>query len=370
MKACDPGGKGLQALLEQLPKAAQERKQRKIAASQDGDVASAVTPVAANNEPSQGTQKRKPRTPSTKSIVVSSVDELEHLVRARGLEMTDVFPSSEYPTPFTRLPIFPPVRRETAIERYKGGWTPLTCRWSGGGVDRSGPPLTIYDEDTLLGIMMLREYRLKGPASRMPCPVGSRDPNESGNGDSKIEVHALYVRMSQLESAIQGYVPKNGWGGKELAARRQSMEDLSGLQLRFERPIRGAAYQRKIINLFETPLLTKGDDSCYYVQFHPLVVEWLESYRTYIDFDLRRKLSPLGRAIHRFLASQRSNRTYRIALSALIEAIGAELDERQIKYRCAKQLQTMQEHGLFHSFSLSGTGRSTPHELCVVFRAS
>ena len=105
-----------------------------------------------------------------------------------------------------------------------------------------------------------------------------------------MEVDTLYFRMSQLETAIRGDMPKGGWSGPELARRRQSLDDLSGLRLRFESPRGGNEYSRKTIALFDTPGFSKEKDACYYVQFHPLVSQWLESYRTYIasPFDIKK----------------------------------------------------------------------------------
>jgi hypothetical protein len=81
--------------------------------------------------------------------VAAAAEALDTVARQRGLEQTALCATSEYPTTLTRLPLFPPVTRETAIEMFKRGWVKLRSSWDGGGVYRSGPALNIYDEDTL-----------------------------------------------------------------------------------------------------------------------------------------------------------------------------------------------------------------------------
>ncbi|WP_157639630.1 hypothetical protein [Lamprocystis purpurea] len=357
-------GKSLEALLERI--------QRNGKARTTSAVDEATTSAVAASVKGARTEERKKRVGtgrSSKVLVAAANHNLETLVHQRGLEQVELFPSSEYPTPLTRLPLFPPVTRETAIEMFKRGWTPLASRWDGEGVLRSGPALNIYDEDTLLGLMVLRSRRLKGLPDHLPVPLRCHDSNDRTRPAEVVEVDTLYFRMSQLETAIRGETPKGGWSGPELARRRQSLDDLSGLRLRFELPRGGHEYSRKTISLFDTPGFSKEKDACYYVQFHPLVSQWLESYRTYIDLALRRKFSDLGRAIHRFLASQRSNQIYVIELTAMYDAIGAQERVGKLNHHARVQLGIMQENGFLESFSITGTGRSHPFVLAVTFPA-
>jgi hypothetical protein len=292
---------------------------------------------------------------------------LDAIARQRGLEQTAMCATSEYPTTLTRLPLFPPVTRETAIEMFKRGWVKLQSSWDGGGVYRSGPALTIYDEDTLLGLMVLRSRRLMGPADHMPTAVRRLDTEDTTPTDERVQVDLVVFTISQLETAIHGHTPRKGWGGRELARRRESIEDLYGLQLRFDKVRDGSRYQRVKISLFDIPAFSKERDACYYVQFHPLVSRWLENYHTFISFSLRRKLSDLGKALHRFLASQRSNSVYRIDAIALYEAIGAQDRVWRLNQNARQQLTIMQQEGFITSFLIDGTGRSTPFVLHIVF---
>lgn len=316
---------------------------------------------------SQTCAGRPGRGRSSASLVAISHGTLKNIASQRGLDLTDLSPTSAYPTPLTRLPLFPPVTRETAIEMFKRGWTRVESPWDGGGVFRAGPALNVYDEDTLLGLMVLRAWRLEGPGNRLPVSVPRLEIQKNNLHDPAVKVDTLYFRISQLESAIRGDTPKGGWDAHKLERRRQSLDDLSGLQLRFDKPHGSSEYAREILSLFRTTGFSKEKNACYYVQFDPLLSRWLETYHTYIDLPLRRKLTDLGCAMHRFLASQRSNHVYRVDLTALYAAIGAKGAVGKLNQQARIQLALMQSNGFIKSFAIVGTGRSQPFVLQVHF---
>jgi len=302
-----------------------------------------------------------------RAVIAAANEKLERFVRERGIEQFDLFPSNEFPTPFTRLPLFPPVQRTTARNAASGDGIALHSRWGSGGVFKAGPGLTIYDEDTLIGLMTLRSQGLTGPADQLPIPA---QPGAISTGlapSNPVRVHALYCLISQLESTIQCRRPSGGWGGRAIQKRRESLNRLAAITLRFEQPKGADGFQGKTIHLIYAEYVSTDADSCYYVQFHPLVSQWLETYRTFIDFDLRRKLTPLGKAMHRFLASQRSNKSYAVDLAVLFQAIGAHGELRDLKRSALVQLAKMQDEGFLGNFQITGTGRSTPWRLAVEF---
>ncbi|WP_157640371.1 hypothetical protein [Lamprocystis purpurea] len=356
-----PHQERLQETLKRLENAGKRRAER----TRNEGVAceTADSAISASDTPA----KRHRNGHSNQTLVSTASDALETIARQRGLEQTAMCATSEYPTTLTRLPLFPPVTRETAIEMFKRGWVKLQSSWDGGGVYRSGPALNIYDEDTLLGLMVLRSRRLMGPADHMPTAVRRLDTEDTTPTDERVQVDIVVFTISQLETAIHGYTPRKGWGGRELARRRESIEDLYGLQLRFDKVRDGSRYQRVKISLFDIPEFSKERDACYYVQFDPLVSRWLENYHTFISLSLRRKLSDLGKALHRFLASQRSNSVYRIDAITLYEAIGAQDRVWKLNQNARKQLTIMQQERFITSFRIDGTGRSTPFVLHIVF---
>ena len=108
-------------------------------------------------------------------------------------------------------------------------------------------------------------------------------------------------------------------------------------------------------------------DGFYYVQFHPVLSQWLEEYRTYIDFNIRRQLSPLGKAIHRALASQRSNGVFDVLLIDFFESIGASGSAADRKREAIPQLDKLCELSFLDSYEFTGTGRRVATKLRVVF---
>jgi hypothetical protein len=321
-------------------------------------------------EPVPGPPKRLRRTgkPSNK-ILADAQNELERFVRSHGIEQFDLFPGGEYPTPLTRLPLFPPTQRRTAQQLIANSvldgkdWIPLESRWDGGGVYKSPNTLTVYDEDTLIGIMRLRTLGLSGAGTKMPAPA-----HVPPNVDGSVRVHSLCLLVSQLETVIKGYEPKRGWGGKAISERRQSIERLAATKLKFEKVKNDARYSGTVIDLINVTWIGDRSDACYYAQFHPVVSSWLESYRTFLDIDVRRQLSPTGKALYRFLASQRSNAAYSQRLDIIQQAIGSEEELPEFKRKAREQIKKMIDLEFLESGDISGTGRKTPYKLSVVFK--
>lgn len=329
--------------------------------------ASASKPVAEHGADTQRPPRGSGR--GSDKIVAERHRELERYVMSRDLSASVVRGREELVTPLTRVPLFPPVRRETAMEITKRGWVPLKSRWDSHGVMRTGPPLTVYDEDTLLGLAALRRYRLEGSAGELPIPLGLEDKDRDRRipNRERTSVHGFYCVLSQLEAVIQGYMPEGGWSGQALARRRQSVIDLSGVSLMFRKPIGANAFAGGVVRILDVQFVENDRESVFYVQFDPLLTQWWESYTTYISLRLRRKLSPLGRAVYRFLASQRSNGRYRVEFVALLEAIGASGEPRKLKDKLAPQMRLMQQEGFLAKWAFSGTGRSEPFVLEVEF---
>jgi len=354
----------LKRTLERLERQVRERAVRKQKAAPADPP---PPPPPPPGPPAKSLRRTTSGTPGPKVIAEANA-RLERFLRERGVEQFDLFPSAEYPTPLTRLPLFPPVQRSTARELAAAAdWIALESRWDGGGVYKAGPALTVYDEDTLFGLMNMRQQGMTGPADRLPIPAPpALTPSGLAPGNP-VRVHALYCLVSQLESVIQGHTPQRGWGGRAISKRRESMENLAAITLKFQKPKGGDAFHGKPIQLIFIEYVATAQDACYYVQFHPLVSQWLEEYRTFLDFDIRRQLSPLGKAMHRSLASQRSNRTFAIPLTEFFASIGAFGELRDRKREALPQLEKLIALQFLERFAITGTGRRTPWILEVIF---
>jgi hypothetical protein len=303
---------------------------------------------------------------------------LKQFAEQQGIEQFSLFPGNEYPTPFTRIPLFPPIQRRKARENIaretqNADFVKLESRWDKAGVWKAGPALTVYDEDTLAGLMHMRSIGFSGNEQRMPSKLLTKDQKQKQiirSAGEDIIVHAVYCVVSQLESAIRGHEPPNpskGWGGVIIKRRRESLERLAGVSLKFERPHGLDMYRGKTIHIIDLDWIGDRDDACYYVQFHPAIVSWLLEYRTFLDMGIRRELTPFGKALHRFLSSQISNRHYKIELEVLVQAMGWQGKQAEAKKLAAEQLAKMQSLGFLKQFEIHGTGRREPFVLEVWF---
>jgi len=299
---------------------------------------------------------------------------LREYAKQAGIEQFDLFPGREYPTPFTRLPLFVPSQRKKArevqIEATRNtDFVKLESRWDKGGVYRSGPPLTVYDEDTFIGLLHLRSMGFKGTSSHMPSKRIGKPPNAVPSSNvASIKVHSGYCVVSQLETIIRGESPpKKGWAGRDIGMRRESIERLGATVLRFVSPQNLEHYRGKQIQMVAIDWIGDKSDACYYFEFHPAIVRWLEEFRTYIDLKVRRQLTPFGKAIHRFLSSQKSSKTYEIEWAVLLEAIGYRGRISDANRFGNEQLTKMKNLGFISDAHIEGTGRREPYILKVIF---
>lgn len=345
-------------------KALEEQAKKRAADRAGSDAVSAP-------QPKRRAIKGKPRT----KIRHTAQQKLESLAKGSMVEQFDLFPGKEWPTPFCRIPLFPPVQRRKARAAQQqalehNDFVPLVSKWDGGGIWRSGPALTVFDEDTLLALVRLRRVGLKGPRARMPDrALEGRKNLIAPDGEHDVTVHATYCLVSDVETEARGEpMPAKGWGGDALQRRRESIERLGAQILMFESPHGRDEYRGKQIRLLSLDWIGDDSEACYYIQFHPLMVSWLEQYRTYLDPKIRRKLTPLGRALYRLLASQRSNRTYSDTLSEIAGAIGYERDLRFLKRDAITVLEKLVSLEFLSSFEIKGTGRATPYRMNVVFK--
>lgn len=269
----------------------------------------------------------------------------------------DICPGREYPTLFTRIPIFLSCPREQAARRVdKNLAVPFDTGWGAGR--KFGPPLTIYDEDTLLALGALRQMRLEGRGDKMPIRVSNPvDPQKTTHVD------VLYTTTGEIER----YLGK-AKGGRGNARRLQSVKDLGNVNIEFTRindnkknpVIKAQTFSTKLIDVLSEEL---EDDACLYIQFPPIMVLWLRYQSTYIDMDIRRQLKgDHAKAIHKFLSSQP---TFNIGAKKLAyEVLMFEKDYPLGKFmeKLRHAMEQLKSLG-WCEYDIRGTGRKTPFVL-------
>ena len=262
--------------------------------------------------------------------------------------------STEHPTIFTRIGLFAPTQRGTALQEldedlawhFKTGW---------GRGRKFGSPLTIYDEDTLLALGALRQIQLRGKGKKMPVEV--MNPFEPG-GETSVDV--LYTTIGE----IQRYL-KQAKGGRGNKKRLASIKRLASVTIEFtkisdpktNRAIKAETFSTKIIDLLTEEM---SNDSVLYVQFPPVMVKWLHESFTYIDMEIRRQLrGDTAKAIHRHLSSQKK---FNIGAVAFREVLHYTRELKHFTAALRDAMQQLEALG-WCEYDIRGNGRTEPHVL-------
>jgi len=311
---------------------------------------------------------------SSTKIAKIAEKKLLNFITDFNIEQFELFPSREYPTPLSRIPLFTPSQRNKAreleIEKTKDtDFIRLNSTWDKGGVYKSGPTLTVYDEDTFIGLLLLRKSALKGKPSKMPSKhMNHTGSTISNNNEKDVLVHSGYFLISELETKIRGTKPpKAGWGGEALKNRRDSVERLGATILKFTQPQNLDKYRGKQIQIVSIDWVSSDKEAYYYFEFHPAIALWLTEFRTYIDFGIRRQLTPFGKALHRFLSSQKSNKFYKKDWEDILVAIGFNGRTSEAKRKGISELNKLVKLGFIKSGSIEGNGRSEAFVMHISF---
>ncbi len=258
-------------------------------------------------------------------------------------------PNQPYPTHFTRIPVFAPLRkRSDADTEWSKGETYET---SWGRITRYGPGLDMYDEDTLMGLLgTAQEKRLTGLRQTFPLPL-----NVVNGADTTI-VH--YGKTSAY--TVNKYLNRPT-GGNNLTKCRNSIRRIALTQFIIYR--KDLAIEGKV-HLFD--YRAKDDfKGTFEIQFSPVMVRLLREY-TYIDMNVRMHptLNGVGKALHRFLSGQPT--VYKIHVHKLKEALGYRGENKYFKRDLASALKRLQGVGWIKEWSIEGTGRRTPFLLSII----
>jgi hypothetical protein len=257
-------------------------------------------------------------------------------------------PNQPYPTHFTRLPVFAPLRnRSDADTEWSEGKTYET---SWGRITRYGPGLDMYDEDTLLGLLgTAQEKRLTGLRQTFPLPLNAIDG-----------AHTTIVHYGKTSAyAVNKYLNRPT-GGNNLTRCRNSIRRIALTQFIIYR--KDLALEGKV-HLFD--YRAKDDfKGTFEIQFSPVMIRLLKEY-TYIDMNVRMhpKLNGVGKALHRFLSGQPA--AYKIQVCKLKDALGYRGESKYFKRDLASALKQLHSIGWIKNWSIEGTGRRTPFLLCI-----
>lgn len=266
-------------------------------------------------------------------------------------------PESEYPTFLTRLPIFVPAKRTHQRELLdKENAMLFETSWGRGR--KFGPPLTIYDEDTLIAIGKLRQNKLIGRAHNMPI----RLTEVHRQSDDNVSVHLVHCMLTDLQN-----VCRQSCGGRNLRLRLDSVRRLAATVIEVSPDTTNKFVSSGTsFKLLDVAWQEFAKNAVLLIQFSPVMAAWFEQEYTYLDWDLRQKLPDTGKALHRFWSSQSGR--YEIGTEKLMRTIGYMREHKKFMGDLRSTLKLMVQEGWLGNYDIVGNGRTKPFKV-ITFRA-
>lgn len=265
-------------------------------------------------------------------------------------------PSSEFPTFLTRIPIFLPTKRGNKKQPLDAD-NALTFTTSWGRGRKHGPPLTVYDEDTLIALARLRKTRLQGKAHHMPIPLSAAQPSRNVNND--VAVHVLSCTLSDIQSLCD-----DSTGGANMQLRLASVKRLGATVIELDRQTKDKiGYRGSQFKFMDVAWDVYEKEAMLLIQFSPLMAAWFEHEYTFVDWTVRRELSDTGKALHRFFCSQPKH--YSIHAIKLQQTIGYQRSYKHFMNDLRATLGRMVDIGWLEHWDITGTGRKEPHKVTL-----
>ena len=292
---------------------------------------------------------------TSENVILSAQMELFELEREGRFTSLPITPQSEFPTFLTRLPIFIPGRRSTQREMLDDeNALAFSTPWGNGR--KHGPPLTVYDEDTLIGIGRLRQKLLIGKPSQLPMTVSEVYRHQH---DQDVRVHALYCMLTDIQSICE-----TSRGGQNNKLRLNSLKRLAATSIEFDaNTFDKYTGTGSTVKLIDVAWRHYYDNAVLYIQFTPVMADWYEKAYTYINWTIRRQLTDTGKAVHRFLSGQPKH--YEIHVKKLMMTLGYPREYRRFTGDLRTACQQLRECGWLLEWKIEGNGRTLPHKLII-----
>lgn len=275
--------------------------------------------------------------------IVSTKKQLELQIK------TPVIPPElpQYPNALAISPIFVPTQTRSKFD---------TKDWAseeensfpipGGRLQRFGPGLNLYDEDTLIALFQLaRQYRHEGAPERFPIPISSSLPAIVFSGVlSSWDVNRFLGR------------PDNG---RSLSDTWKSILRLSRTTL----SILTDTFAHTDVEFFKHRAEDiKNPRGRILVQFSPEISNILKSYISF-DMSIRMALPDTGKALYRFLLLQekKTNKWLVTDLARECGYAGKPSDFKNLlvgKKGRESILEILKEKGIIENYEFSGRGKT------------
>ena len=286
------------------------------------------------------------------SIIEQSQLDLFRNEHAGRFERSILNPESEFPTFLTRLPIFVPARRSHQRELLDEE-NAMNFETSWGRGRKFGPPLTVYDEDTLIAIGKLRQNRLKGRGHNMPIPI----TEVHRLNDNNVSVHLVHCMITDLQ-----HVCNQSCGGRNIKMRMDSVRRLASTVIEVSPESHNKFIKSGTsFKLIDVAWQEFHENAVLLIQFHPVMAAWYENEYTYLDFGLRQKLPDTGKALHRFWSSQPKH--YEIGTLKLLRTIGYMREHKKFMVDLRSVLKQLEAEQWLSEYRIEGNGRTKPFKV-------
>jgi len=343
-------------VMEQLKRRTEEAQLR---LTELEDIKSEIEPVAVESD--------KVLPPKNKKGMTSRqmVDSLETAItHQEQLGLFDTFPLSKTntcPTLLARSGIFPAMS-VNAQRKYLDADNAWVFKSPFGEGRRFGSNLTVFDKCVLHALYRLREKRLRGEHGNLPIKVSKIFKAEH---DGKIDVDIVICTITQI---IDEFGKNNG--GKNYRDILASLKRIAACRIemtvnKHDRYL-GKCERGKTFQLIDIEWAAYDTQGIVFIQFSPLVTQWLEHEFTYLDWSVHMSLgrNEAALALHEFLSSQKKN--YTINMLKLASSIGIKGSNKVIKQKLLSGCKRLKDVGWLEDYDFIGTGRKVPIQLITM----
>lgn len=273
---------------------------------------------------------------------------------------------SRYPALFTRIPLFTPIKNRASDSSFDPSKAAV-YEADGIKIKRLGEGLSVYDEDTLIAILQLAaEKSIKGNSSAINQRLLPKPDSQGPERPAPVEgwtYEEVWIGNASPYK-INDFLDR-GTGGAQLQQCLESVQRLSRTVL-----ILSSDRVKRDRNMIFFELVNDHSErGKAFVKINATMVHLLRDYAV-IDVRIRKELTDVGKALHRFLCGATQEFIYSLEdLQKHLGYKGSTADFKRAligrkatakKPSIPNQLEILKEKGWLSDYRISGTGRSSP----------
>jgi len=308
---------------------------------------------------------KKPKGVDSEKLAKNASAGIDNRAQLGLFDAFDLSTSNEYPTLFTRSPLFLAVPRskQKALLDADNAYV-FKCPWGEGR--RAGPCLTVFDEEVLCALLKLRTKKLAGPPQNLPVPVEGKYSSQP-----RVEVHSTCCTVTQIINEMGLSDGGVNYENVLASVKRLGLVTVE-IHTKSDHRYFGAVEVGGAFKIVDVEWAAFQEDGIVRAQFPPHVARWLEESYTYLDQNVRRKLrGDYVKLIHKFLSGQKSKRGFQWRIDEVATAIGYHGRKDRMKKTFEGAFKQLEKLEWLETWEISGTGRkSNPYIMAVTWPPS